>query len=237
MEKEITETEENTEEVNEKEREIVIPGEKIVSGEEYLPGEGTMRKGKDIVAVRFGLSEKSGNLLKVIPLSGVYIPRRGNVVIGKVMDITFNGWILSIKGPYQAFLPVSECPRFVNKDDLRECYDLGDMVVAKIDSVKAKGVDVTTRIRGLGKLQEGMIIHINSNKVPRVIGREGSMINLIKEYTGCDITVGQNGIIWIKGNKVEDELFAKEAILFVTEKSFSSGLTEKVKEFLEKKKK
>ena len=61
--------------------------------------------------------------------------------------------------------------------------------------------------------------------------------NLIKEYTNCDITVGQNGIIWIRGNKVEDELFAKKAIKFVTEKSFIEGLTEKTKEWLEEQKK
>jgi len=32
----------------------------------------------------------------------------------------------------------------------------------------------------------------------------------------------------VQGNKVEDELHAKKAIIFVTENSFSSGLTEEV---------
>jgi len=103
-------------------------------------------------------------------------------------------------------------------------------------SSKRKGIDLTIKSRGLGKLEGGMLININSNKVPRVIGKAGSMINLIKDATGCDITVGQNGIIWIRGNKIEDELFAKEAIKFVTEKSFIGGLTDKTKEWLEEKK-
>ena len=34
------------------ERKIVIPGEVIMSGEDFLPGEGTEKKGKDIVAIR-----------------------------------------------------------------------------------------------------------------------------------------------------------------------------------------
>ena len=83
--------------------------------------------------------------------------------------------------------------------------------------------------RGLGKLEDGMIMEINSNRVPRVIGKEGSMISLIKNETGCRITVGQNGLIWIKGDKIEDELFAKKAILYVAKNSFISGLTDEMK--------
>ena len=80
-------------------------------------------------------------------------------------------------------------------------------------------------------------MNVNPNKVPRIIGKEGSMINLIKDNTGCNITVGQNGLVWIKGDKVEDELYAKKAIMFVTEKSFASGLTDEVKKWFEKEKK
>ncbi len=218
-------------------REIVIPGETIVSGDDYLAGEWTRKEGKSILASRFGLADKSGRLVKVIPLSGSYMPRKGNVVIGKVLDITFNGWIMDIDAPYQSFLSLTECSKFVNKNDLAECYNIGDMIAVKVLGVKRKGIDLTSKGRNLGKLEGGTIIHINSNKVPRVIGKEGSMINLIKKESGCDITVGQNGIIWIRGGKVEDELFAKKAIMFVTEKSFIEGLTEKTKEWLEKEKK
>src|SRR3989344_2132468 len=217
-------------------REIVIPGEKIADGDDYLEGEGTRKEGKSIIASRFGLADKSDRLIKIIPLSGIYMARRGNIVIGKVLDITFNGWIIDIGSPYASFLPVAECPRFINKNDLAEFYDIGDMIVAKVRSVKRKGIDLTIKTRGLGKLEGGMIIKINSNKVPRVIGKAGSMINLIKEATGCDITVGQNGIRWIRGSKVEDELFAEKAIRFVTEKSFIEGLTEKTKEWIEEQK-
>ncbi|MEK6761009.1 MAG: RNA-binding protein, partial [Nanoarchaeota archaeon] len=73
-------------------RKITIPGEILASGEDYLPGEGTEKRDNDIVAVRYGLLEETNKLFKVIPLSGVYSPRRGNVVIGRVENITFNGW-------------------------------------------------------------------------------------------------------------------------------------------------
>lgn len=218
-------------------REIVIPGETIVTGEDYLPGDGVRREGKDIVASRFGLAEISGRLVRIIPLSGVYIPRRGNVVIGRVMDITFNGWSIDINAPYLAFLSITECPRFFNRYELAENAGIGDMIVAKVSNVKTRGVDLTLKSRGLGKLEKGMIISVNSNKVPRVIGKEGSMINLIKEKSKCDIIVGQNGLIWLKGETIEDELFSEKAIKFVTDRPFVEGLTEKTKEWLEEKKK
>jgi exosome complex component RRP4 len=88
----------------------------------------------------------------------------------------------------------------------------------------------------LGKIEDGMIIEVNPYKVPRVIGKEGSMIKMIKDETNCNITVGQNGFVWIKGDKIEDELLAKKAILFVTEKSFISGLTDEVIKFFKENK-
>ncbi|MBS3100436.1 KH domain-containing protein [Candidatus Pacearchaeota archaeon] len=233
------ETEESVQEGyddSKEERKVVVPGETIVSGADYLPGEGAVREGEDIVAQKFGLIEHSGKLVKVIPLSGVFIPRRGNVVIGQVTDMTFNGWMTDINSPYQAFLPIMETPRFVNKNNLSEFLNIGELFSSKIKSVKAKGVDLTLEGRGFGRLEGGMIVFVNPNKVPRIIGREGSMIKLINDESNCKITVGQNGLVWIKGDNIEDELLAKKAILFTAEKSFIHGLTDKVKEFIEKEK-
>jgi exosome complex component RRP4 len=179
------------------------------------------------------LAEENKKLVKVIPLSGVYQPRRGNVVIGKVENVTFNGWVIDINTAEGAFLSLMEVPRYVNKDDLEEVFMIGDMVVAKIGSINKRGIDLTVKLKGLGRLDKGMIISINPNRVPRVIGKEGSMISLIKEKTKCRITVGQNGLIWINGDKIEDELFAKRAILHVAEKSFMSGLTDEMKDWFE----
>jgi exosome complex component RRP4 len=222
--------------MNKEERHVVIPGEIIVSGDEYLPGEGTEKRGKDVCSNIFGLAEEINNLVKVIPLSGVYEPRRGNIIIGRVENLTFNGWIIDIGSSVGAFLSVAEVPRYINKNDLAEIMDIGDMVVAKVYSVKRKGIDLTLKSKGLGRLEEGMIIKINSKKVPRVIGKEGSMVTIIKQESNCNITVGQNGLIWIKGDKIEDELLAKKAIMYIAENSFMNGLTDKIKEWFDKEK-
>lgn len=216
---------------NETKRQVVIPGEVIIKGVDFLPGEGTEKRGEEIVALKFGLAEESNKLIKLIPLSGIYNPRRGNIVIGKIEHISFNGWGLDILTPESSFLSLAEFPKYINQDELEEAMSIGDMVVAKIFRINKRGIDLSLKSRGLGKIEEGIIVRINPNKVPRIIGKEGSMVKLIRDETGCNLTVGQNGIIWIKGNKVEDELFAKKAIMFVAEKSFISGLTEEVEKW------
>ena len=218
-------------------RKIIIPGEVIVKGDNYLPGEGTEKKGDEIIALQYGLAEESNRLVKVIPLSGVYQPRMGNVVIGKVEMITFNGWVIDIGASENGFLSLTEVPRYVNKGGMEEVMKIGDMAISKIIGINKRGIDVSVKSRNLGKIEEGMILKINSHKVPRVIGKEGSMVKLIKDETDCNITVGQNGLIWIKGDNIEKELLAKKAILFIAEKSFIDGLTEEVKKLFGREKK
>lgn len=216
------------------ERKVVIPGEIIKEGNDFLPGDGTEKQGNNIIALKFGLAEEQDRLVKVIPLSGVYIPRRGNVVIGRVTNVTFNGWCIDIDTSENSFLPLAEVPRFINKNELEKLMDIGDMVVAKIWNIGGRGIDLSINSRGLGKIDEGLIIKVNPHKVPRIIGKEGSMINLIKEKTKCEITVGQNGFIWIQGKKIEEEILSKNAINFICEKSFVSGLTEEVENWFAK---
>jgi exosome complex component RRP4 len=223
-------------EKSEHERIIATPGEIIASGNEYLPGEGTEKIGEDIFAQRYGLAEISERLVKVIPLSGTYIPRRGNIVVGEVIDISFNGWIIDINAPVNGFLSLMECPRYIHKDELSEFLDIGDILVAKIVNAKPKSIDLTLKGRGLGNIEEGIVIKINPHKVPRVIGKEGSMIQMIQQETGCECIVGQNGFIWISGKSIDDELLAKRAIFYVAEHSIIEGLTEKLKAWLDEEK-
>lgn len=233
IEKENTEEVENNQTGKEsKERKIVIPGEIIFKGEEYLPGEWTEKKKDEIISTRYGIAEESNFLVKVIPLSGPYHPRRGNVVIGKIETLTMNGWVIDIDTPENAFLPLSEVPQYVHKGELGDVLDWDEMVVAKISNINKRGIDLSIKGRGLGKIDEGIIVKINSNKVPRIIGREGSMINVIKDETGCNITVGQNGLIWIKGENIEKEMNAKKTIMHISENVSLHGLTEEVKNFI-----
>ena len=112
MSNEINSVQENSEE----KRKIVIPGEVIVSGDDFLPGEGTRREGNDVVASKYGLAETVGKVVKIISLSGAFIPRKNNVVLGRIVDLTYNGWLVDIDYAGNSFLPIAESPRFINKN-------------------------------------------------------------------------------------------------------------------------
>lgn len=232
MEKMIKEEMDSSEEVVKKRR-IVVPGEVIVSGEDYLPGEGVRREGDNVLASRFGLAEEAGRVIKVIPISGAFIPRRNNVIIGRVIDLTFHGWLIDIDYASSAFLPIEESPRFIKKEEMDQFLSIGDVISAKVWSVKSRGIDLTLNGKGLGKLEDGFIFRVVPSRVPRIIGREGSMINLIKDKTGCNVTVGQNGWVWIKGPSIDAEIRARKVIEFIADKVYVEGLTEKVEAWFE----
>ena len=218
------------------ERAVVVPGEQIAEGMDYLPAQGAYRKDDMILAGRLGLLTVDGRAVKIISLSGRYAPKRNDVIIGKVIDVMMSGWRMEINCAYSAMLSMKDATSdFIARGaDLTQFFNLGDIVVAKIVNVTSqKLVDLSTKGPGLRKLYGGRLIYVNCNKVPRIIGKQGSMVSLIKNATGCKIIVGQNGVIWISGEPAS-EVIAIETIKKIEEESHVSGLTDRVTEFLEK---
>jgi len=217
--------------LNMAERELVIPGDLLGEG---IAGSGTYMENGKIYASVLGLAERKDKLIFVIPLNGIYSPKTGDGVIGKIEDVAFSHWIVNINSPYFGVLPLNEAVTdFVDltKTDLTKYFNYDDIIFAKISNVtKTKSVQLTMKDRKCRKLYGGRLIKITPAKVPRVIGKGGSMVEMIKKYTGCQIVVGQNGIVWIKGEK---EDLAIEAIQCIEEKSHTTGLTDKIKEMLE----
>ena len=87
--------------------------------------------------------------------------------------------------------------------------------------------------RGLGKFRGGILINITPTKVPRLIGKKGSMINMIKDETRCEVIVGQNGVVWVKGEPAMERV-AEKVINMIEEQAHTSGLTDRVREMLGK---
>ena len=95
--------------------------------------------------------------------------------------------------------------------------NVGDTILAKVLMVdETKRVQVTMKEQGLRKLQGGQMIEISHSKVPRVIGKGGSMIQMIKSHTNCRIFIGQNGRIWLDG-EIESMVRAIQAIQMIEE--------------------
>lgn len=219
-----------------KDKSVVIPGETIAEGIEFLPSKGTYRRDSKILAEQLGIINVDGKVIKLIPLTGVYQPKVGDKIIAKVVDIMMSGWRLEIRSPYSAVLTLKDATsEYIQKGaNLTQYFALGDIVVTKIANVTSqKLVDVTMRGPGLRKLRGGRIIEVNTHKVPRIIGKEGSMVTMIKQATDCQIIVGQNGWIWINGEP-ENEVLTVKTIKMIEEKSHLQGLTDEIKQFLEK---
>lgn len=219
-----------------KNKEIVVPGECLAEGMDYLPGQGTYRDGENIYSSKIGLVSVDGRAIKLIPLAGKYSPKRGDTIIGRITDVIMSGWLLDTNTAYHAMLNMKDgTTEFIPKgSNLRKFFDFGDYIVCNITNVTSqKLVDVTMKGPGLYKLKGGRVIRINCNKVPRVIGKQGTMVSLIKNATGCKITVGQNGLVWVSGEP-EKEILAIKTIKMVEEQSHKPGLTDEIKQFLEK---
>jgi len=220
------------EENKEIKRKLVIPGDFLGTGR---PGHGTFLEEGKVYAKVIGLADEKNGTHFVIPLSGVYDPKRGDGVIGRIEDIVFSKWIVDINSPYIATLPLNEAvEEFIDftKTDLTKYFDYGDLIFAEITSVtKTKMVQLSMKSSRCRKLRGGRIVKVTPAKVPRIIGKNGSMVEMIKELTGTQIVVGQNGVVWIKGEK---EYLATEAIMLIEQKSHISGLTDQIKQMLEK---
>ena len=221
-----------------KEKEIVAPGEILASGMDFLPSFGTYREGENIRAARLGIVNVDGKVIKLTPISGRYSPKRGDTIIGKVIDVTMNGWRIEINSPYSAMLMLKEASsEFIEKgSNLTRIFDFDDYLVCGITSVSSqKLIDLTMKAPGLRKLRGGRIIEVNTYKVPRIIGKNGSMVSMIKQATGTNIIVGQNGLVWLSGEDPQMELLAVETIKKIEAEAHQAGLTDRIKEFLEKK--
>ncbi len=219
------------------EREIVVPGQILAKGMEYLPSHGTYRKDEQIIASRVGVAIIDGKVIRSIPLAGKYLPKRNDIIIGKVIDILSMGWRVEFNSPYSGLIPIKDGTfEFIPRGaDLSRYFDIGDYFVGRITNVSGQNlVDVSVKGQGLYKLRDGRTIKVNTNKVPRIIGKKGSMVSMIKRATGCKITVGQNGLVWLLGEPAM-EFIAVQAIRKIEEESHIPGLTDRVKEFLEEK--
>ncbi|USN45681.1 MAG: RNA-binding protein [Candidatus Woesearchaeota archaeon] len=219
------------------ERAIVVPGELIAEGMDFLPSTGTYRANDHIIANRLGLLQVSGKVVKTVPLSGVYQPKKNDVVIGKVIDVLISGWRVDIGGAYSAVIGLKDGTfDFVARGaDLTKYFCIDDYAAVKITNVTSQNlIDISAKGQGLGKLTGGRLITVNSAKVPRVIGKSGSMVSLLKRATGCRIVVGQNGLIWINGTP-EEEYVVVGAIRMIEKYAHISGLTNRVETYLKEK--
>ncbi len=217
-------------------RTLVLVGDELAKDKETRPVEGAARVGDRVVATQSGYVRRHGDRVGVIPFQGAYEPRAGDTVVGIVADCNPGNWIIDIRAPWDAPMHVSEAPWRVDFGETMEYLKPGDAVLCKVLFVDGqKKVQVTLKDRNLSKLEGGEVFEVPPVKVARIIGKNGSMLNLVKGYVECWLYVGQNGRIWING-EADEVLLAREAIEMIARDAHLPGLTDKVRAFLHERK-
>ncbi len=212
-------------------RRTAIIGEELKDDINIISGFGTYRENSKIFSKYVGFVKEKDNIIYVSPLNSVYLPKKDDFVIGQITRSGYNNWSVDINSPFEAMLPIYEIREYVKDgEDIEKYYKIGDVLYINVCAVtKSRFVNVSMKNNACKKLYDGRIIPVMPSRVQRVIGRQGSMIKLITQKTGCNITVGQNGLIWIKGENTE---LAIKAVRFVEKNFIERQLTKKLEEKL-----
>ena len=216
-------------------RTLVLPGELLAEGD-LKAGRGAYKEDQRIFSSVVGLAEISEKEVSVIALEGCYEPRVGDDVIGVIIDSHMYGWLVDINSPYVGELYAQEVlGKMSTKTELSSYLRIGDLIFAKVKEVTPlKRVKLQTRGAGYGKMKGGRLVEITPVKTPRVIGKRRSMLSMIQSVTGCALKVGQNGRIVIMSEDDEKISAITEALYMIEREAHTSGLTDRVKGFLEK---
>ncbi len=219
-------------------RKYVIPGDVVTTGP-FRPEQNVVLEGNKIISTTIGISEIYDDSVKVISLTTQYLPKIDDLVIGKVISHSSLSWELDINSCYVGFLPAQDVfgrDFSAHSDELTSKLKSGDLVAARIaNSDRTRDPLITIADRDLGKIDSGDLVEISPSKVPRLIGKRGTMIQTIENATNAVITIGQNGWVVVSCENPEGLLKAKKAIQMVNEHAHVANLTDQVKEMLESK--
>ena len=217
------------------ENQFVLPGDVIVTGD-YRPEQNVILEGNRLMSTATGFSEIKDDLVTVTPLTGLYTPKTDDLVIGKIVSHNALSWEVDINSYYSGILTASDIfgkDYSPSRDDLSLKLKTGDIILARIANVNSRDPLITITGENLGKIDSGELIKISPTKIPRLIGKHGSMIQTIEASTNATITVGQNGFIVVSCDETNGLLKALAAIRMIDEQAHLVDLTDKVKKMLE----
>jgi exosome complex component RRP4 len=233
----------------------------------FLPGRGTIYNSErtKIISLNIGLKQINKNYINVIPLRGFYTPRPGDKVIALVVDKNPVKYKCDINakdfGTLKPKNTIKKDRSFrdgggrggrggrgggrggrnggYSKEDMNtNKFKIGDILIVKILSAdRINKPELTTVGKYLGIRNNGIVISIDPPKIPRVIGRSGSMIKMLKNLTKCNIFVTQNGRIWLKGDDLAHERLLIESVKKIENEAHTVGLTDRMQEFIMNEKK
>jgi len=214
----------------------VLPGDFITTSPLRLQ-DNVVLDGKRIISTTIGLSDVSTDNVRVISLTGIYMPKIDDLVIGRIESIFGSSWFADINSCYQGMLlgqDVFGRGSYPTTGEMKSRLDKGDIIFAKIANFdRQREPLISIADKNLGKIDSGELIKISPSKIPRLIGKQGSMIQTIEGSTNASITVGQNGLIVVSCDETNGLLKALAAIRMIDEQAHIINLTDRVKKMLE----
>ncbi len=217
-------------------RKYVIPGDLVAQGN-YRNTSNVLRLDDKLISTRVGMAEVTQDSVRVIPLSGPYIPRVDDLVVGKITDYSAFAWEVDINSCLPAFLPAQSVfgrDYSPARESLTSKFAIGDLITARIAAFdRTRDPMLSVSGPGLGLISSGEVVKISPIKVPRVIGKKGLMIKTIESGTNCRLAVGQNGLIVVSGS-AEGIPTVISALKLIEKEAHVADLTQKVQALLSK---
>lgn len=192
---------------------IIFPGEIVTKGQKRIPG--TFVEDGNTVAATLFISDGGS----VVPLEGGWAPRRDDIVVGSIESVRNNVYSVNLSHFGRSLIIGGKYERY--------SFNPNDVIEARVKDVEDRSTVILAYPR---PLQGGMTVSVKPSKIPRVIGKENTMVNQISELTETRIVAGKNGLVWIKGRHVA---LAIMAISIIESEAHTSGLTNRIKSLLE----
>jgi exosome complex component RRP4 len=213
---------------------LVVPGEIVAKGN-FRSWANVLKKGEEYLSLFVGRAEIGGGRVRVIRLSGPYIPKVGDFVIGVVTDVQplaatldinsyVNGYIMA-----NAFFKRRIDP---SKFDLSKKVNVGDLVAAKVQRIE-RGKDVVLQPDQRWKVDGDAIFYISPAKAHYLYTSRSRIPSKIKELTGAELRLGANGIVVVKGDLKKIET-VKRALDVIESKYNLNGLYNEIIKVLNK---
>ncbi|KAG5509659.1 hypothetical protein GH5_05515 [Leishmania sp. Ghana 2012 LV757] len=158
----------------------------------------------EIVAAINGHIEVTDRVISVKGLLPRYQPEIGDVVVGRISEVTGNKWQVDVNSTQSAVMLLSNVTepggilRRRGRDDelgMRQLFDQGDLVAAEVQRITPDGV-VSLHTRAAGKYGRLSGLGILVSVRPSLVKRAKHQFVELAEYS-TQLIIGMNGNIWV----------------------------------------
>ncbi|OLL25367.1 Exosome complex component rrp4 [Neolecta irregularis DAH-3] len=180
---------------------IVTPGELITDDPQFMKGHGTYTGIDKAFASVVGTITRTNKLITVKPVKSRYTPEIGDLVVGRISEVSQKRWKVDVGARQDAILQLSAINlpggilrRKSESDELqmRNFFAEGDLLVAEVQAYFHDGsVSIHTRSLKYGKLRNGYFLQVPPIYIVR------SKSHIYNMPGGVDVILGVNGYVYV----------------------------------------